>query len=104
MVDKVNPEAEVEKPEPTEEELAAAKALREGVPAKQKKSDEKAHQSKLMIMRDLLESQKKVSVRIPKSVGPQTAIINGMRYNIPAGISVEVPEAIAALLADAELI
>ena len=72
--------------------------------AAQSSGDIRSYENKMMQMQRLLAAQPKVSVRIQKAIGPQSVIINGARFNIPAGIPVEVPEQVAELLRDAELI
>jgi hypothetical protein len=43
-------------------------------------------------------------IRVPKVNGPQTVVINGARFNIPANVYVEVPEQVAQVLRDADRI
>lgn len=51
-----------------------------------------------------LNAEPKERIRIPKSAGPQTVIINGARYDIAANVPVEVPETVAKHLRKAERI
>ena len=61
------------------------------------------HDNAMMAAFRRLNAQPKVSVRIAKGLGPQSVIINGARFNIPAGIPVDVPKDVADLLRYAEL-
>jgi hypothetical protein len=49
-------------------------------------------------------AQPKVRIRVPKSAGPQTVIINGARWDVPANVPVEVPEMVADVLREADRI
>lgn len=60
--------------------------------------------NKRNIMFALLAAEPKESVRIRKEIGPQSVTFNGARFNIPAGIPVEVPKRVAEALRNAELI
>jgi hypothetical protein len=51
-----------------------------------------------------INAQPKVRIRVPKVNGPQTVIINGARFDVPANVWVMVPEQVAEVLTDAERI
>ena len=67
-------------------------------------SDQHNYDTKIDRTRKALDKEPKVRVRVPKALGPQTVIINGLRFNIPANLHVEVPESVARLLEGAELV
>lgn len=51
-----------------------------------------------------IKAQPTEKIRVPKVSGPQTVIINGARFNVPANVYVEVPEQVAQILRDADRI
>lgn len=67
-------------------------------------SDQHNYDTKIERTRKALDKEPKVRVRIPKNLGPQTVIVNGARFNIPANLHVEVPQSVANLLEGAELV
>jgi hypothetical protein len=83
--------------------IAAAAPASEVLPAQQVE-DKHAYENKLMKMQRILREQPKVQVRIPKDLGPQSVILNGARFNIPAGVSVQVPQSVADAMREAEWI
>ena len=96
---------ELEAPSTDEgEERADTPELQAALKKQLAQLDDKEHDSRLRKMQNHLAKQPKVKIRVAKDRGPQTVIINGARYNIPAGITVEVPEPVADLLRDADLI
>jgi hypothetical protein len=56
------------------------------------------------MMRDYFKAQPKETIRIPKDRGSQWTQVNGYTFEIAAGVSVEVPKQIAAMLRDAGVI
>ena len=67
-------------------------------------SDQASHETKRARTKVWLDEQPKREVRIRKELGPQPVIINGHRYDVPAGVDVMVPEPVFRLLRDAELV
>ena len=57
--------------------------------------------SRIQAVRDQINAMPKVRIRISKEQGEQLVVINGARWNIPANIPVDVPEPVAAQLANA---
>jgi hypothetical protein len=55
-------------------------------------------------MREYFKAQRKVTIKVPKDRGSQFVQVNGYTYQIAAGIPVQVPEQIAAMLRDADVI
>jgi hypothetical protein len=55
-------------------------------------------------MRKYFETQKRVKIKVPKDRGEQFVQINGYTFNIAAGFEVMVPEQVAQMLRDAEII
>lgn len=51
-----------------------------------------------------IKAQPTVRIRVHKSQGPQTVIINGARFNVPCNVWVNVPEQVAEELRNAERI
>lgn len=51
-----------------------------------------------------IKAQPTEKIRVPKVNGPQTVIINGARFNIPANVYVEVPQQVAQILRDSNRI
>lgn len=60
--------------------------------------------SKYEKQRQYFADQPRVRIKIRKELGEQTPIINGYPFQIQAGEWVEVPEDVAVLLQDAEII
>lgn len=58
----------------------------------------------LRYMKEYFDAQKKVKIKIPKDRGEQFVQVNGYTFNIAAGFEVAVPEQIAHMLRDAEII
>jgi hypothetical protein len=87
-----------------DEQPAAPVAMADELEKQAERADRDAHASKMKKAFAFLASQPKETVRVPKAMGPQSVIINGARFNLPAGISVQVPADVAALLRDAEII
>lgn len=48
-----------------------------------------------------IKKQPSVKIRVPKVMGPQTVVINGARFNVPANVYIEVPQQVADILRDA---
>lgn len=67
-------------------------------------SEEKQYKNKALKMRAVLAAQEQVRIRVAKVHGPQTVIINGVRFNIPTNVYVSVPLQVATMLEDAEVI
>lgn len=67
-------------------------------------TEKQAHVSLLEKTRAELSAQPKVRIRIRKEDGDQTVQINGWTYWIKAGEWVEVPQQVAEILEEAELI
>lgn len=68
------------------------------------RSEEQKYKTKALKMRQVLAAQEQVRVRVAKVHGPQTVIINGVRFNIPTNVYVSVPLQVARMLEDAEVI
>lgn len=48
-----------------------------------------------------IREQPTVRIRVPKVHGPQVVVINGARFNIPSNVSIDVPQQVADVLAEA---
>lgn len=51
-----------------------------------------------------LRKEPKERIRIAKAMGPQTVIINGARYDVPANVPVDVPKTVADILRSSDRI
>ena len=67
-------------------------------------SDEAQAKKGLRYMKEYFDAQKKVKIKIPRDRGEQFVQVNGYTFNIAAGYEVVVPEQIAQMLRDAEVI
>lgn len=88
---------------------AAVDAAAEAAPVVVKEPEiEAAHEIEARGVRSAMfakmAKEPKVRIRVPKSSGPQTVIINGARWDVPANVPVEVPAPIADILREAERI
>ena len=75
--------------------------------ASQKKQTDQVFLSRAMKTKKLLEEQPKVKLLIPLKVGEVEGTvldvtINGYRYSIPKNVMVDVPEAVAQIVAESE--
>lgn len=73
-----------------------------------KSKADKVYEEARMSTKELLDKQKKVSIKIPlldkDDKEPVPVIINGYQYFIKKGERVEVPESVAKVLEDAGII
>jgi len=66
--------------------------------------DQKKYGNRLTATYMRLRKEKKVRIRIPVQHGDEVVIINGARFNIKCGEPVEVPESVAQILEQSEII
>lgn len=57
--------------------------------------DKARHRAAMAAQHERLAKEPKERIRVPKSAGPQTVIINGARFDIAANVPVEVPQTVA---------
>jgi hypothetical protein len=88
---------------PTASDLAAAKALQEGIPAADAAAGRALRGVRIATMKASLAKQKTVSMIVPHEfghAGETSWIANGYQLRIPTGVQVDLPQQVADAFLD----